>query len=132
VEEIMLRQIWAIVAAVLLAVCALGADQKPAVEKEGNPRQLEKGMTAPVLIEKTTPAYPEDAKKEKIQGSVKLDALIGTGGEVTEVKAVESPDPRLSAAAIDAVKQWKFTPAKDKQGKPIQCKSSVTVNFKLK
>jgi len=131
-EGIMFRQSLATVAAVLLAACVLYADQKPASEKEGDCKKLEKGMTAPVLIEKTTPAYPEDAKKEKIQGSVKLDASIGTGGEVTEVKAVESPDPRLSDAAIDAVKQWKFTPAKDKQGKPVACKSTVTVNFKLK
>ncbi len=118
--------------ALMLAAGIVWPAQKPGDEKAFTPLKLEKGMTAPTLVEKIIPAYPADAKNEKVEGSVKLEVVINTKGEVVEVKTVESADPRLSTAATDAVKQWKFTPAKDKQGKPVQCKSSITVNFKLK
>ncbi len=127
----MLRRAFALFA-LMLAAGFVWAAQKPADEKAFTPLKLEKGMTAPTLVEKITPAYPADAKDEKLEGSVKLEIVINPKGEVIDVKAVESTDPRFSTAATDAVKQWKFTPAKDKQGKPVQCKSRVTVNFKLK
>jgi len=92
---------------------------------------VEKDVTKPVLVEKTDPKYPEEAKKEKIQGAVKLDAIIGTDGRVVGLKSAESPDERLTKAAMDAVKNWKFKPAVNSKGKPVQVKITLTVNFKL-
>lgn len=87
-------------------------------------------LTPPVLVEKVNPKYPPDAKTEKIQGTVKVDAVIDAEGKVVEAAASESPDARLSQAAVDAVKQWKFKPAL-KDGKPVKAKSTVTINFRL-
>jgi protein TonB len=39
-------------------------------------------------------------------------------------------DPRLAAAALDAVKQWRYEPIL-KDGKPVDFKATVTINFKL-
>ena len=87
-------------------------------------------LTPPVLVEKVNPTYPPEAKTEKIQGSVKVEAVIDAQGKVVEATASESPDARLSQAAVDAVKQWKFKPAL-KDGKAVKAKSTVTINFRL-
>lgn len=91
-----------------------------------------KDVTEPVLVSKVEPAYPPDAKNDKVIGAVVLEVTIGADGSVVEAKAVKSPDPRLAQAAIDAVKQWKFKPAQTKAGKAIQVLAHVTVNFRLK
>jgi protein TonB len=88
-------------------------------------------VTKPVLVEKTDPQYPEEARKGKVQGAVKLDATIGTDGRVVDLKIAESPDDSLSKAAMDAVKNWKFKPAVNSKGKPIKVKMTLTVNFRL-
>ncbi len=130
----MMRQILVITAAILLL--AGGASWAFQGKAGGTGKEKaadsEKDVSKPVLIEKVNPKYPEGAKKEKIQGSVKLDAVINAEGRVIEFKDVESPDERLTKAAMDAVKEWKFKPAMDAKGKPVQVKMTLTVNFKLK
>ncbi len=128
----MMRRILVIMVVMLLTASASWALQ----EKTGGKAKVvdaekEKDVTKPVVVEKTIPKYPEDAKKEKIQGAVKLDAIIDKEGKVLELKAVESPDERLTKAAMEAVKGWKFKPAMDSKGKPVQVKITLTVNFKL-
>ena len=100
----------------------------PPMEQSVN---VEKDVTKPVLLEKTDPQYPEQARKGKIQGAVKLDATIGTDGRVVDLKIAESPDESLSKAAADAVRNWKFKPAVNPKGKPVKVKMTLTVNFKL-
>lgn len=90
------------------------------------------GITAPVQLRKVAPAYPAEAVKDKATGVVVLQLLIGADGKVHEVEVLQDPDPRLTKAAVEAVKQWEFQPARDKDGKPVSVKSSVTLNFELK
>jgi len=87
--------------------------------------------TKPEIIEKVSPKYPEEAKKEGVTGKVIVEALLGTDGRVMEAKVVNDADSRLAQAAVDAVKQWKFKPA-EKNGKPVKVKTTVTLNFQLK
>jgi TonB family protein len=58
---------------------------------------------------RVAPVYPEIAKRLKISGVVKLEALVDAQGKVKSVKAV-SGNHMLGAAAEDAVRQWKFEP----------------------
>lgn len=90
------------------------------------------GITAPVLTRKVAPAYPDEARQDRVTGVVVLQLLIGADGKVREVEVLQDPDPRLTRAAVEAVKQWEFEPARDKDGKPLSVKSSVTLNFALK
>jgi TonB family protein len=53
------------------------------------------------------PVYPEIAKRMKISGEVKLEALVDADGKVKEVRAV-SGNHILGEAAEDAVRKWKF------------------------
>ena len=64
-----------------------------------------------------------------MQGVVILEATIGTDGHVTDVKILRSI-PLLDAAALDAVKQWEYTPT-TLNGQPVPVIMTVTVNFTL-
>ena len=59
-----------------------------------------------------------------------LKIIIGVDGAVTDVKAQPGFDEGLTENAVNTVKTWKFKPAM-KDGKPVPCKVSVEVSFKL-
>ncbi len=87
-------------------------------------------ITKPVEIEKTVPKYPEEARLEKVMGMVIVETVITVKGLVDDVKVLESPDERLSAAAVEAARQWRFEPALC-DGKPASVYYKVTFNFRL-
>ena len=84
----------------------------------------------PVEIQRVQPTYPEEARKNRVQGRVVVRAVIDEKGVVTKVEAVESSDPMLTESALDAVKKWTYKPA-TKKGKPVKVFLTVTVSFKL-
>src|SRR5271165_7672266 len=57
------------------------------------------------------PEYSESARKSKTMGNVLLAVAINASGTVDAVKVVCALDPGLDQKTVDAVKQWKFTPA---------------------
>ena len=90
---------------------------------------LSEGITPPKLVIRIDPKYTEDAKAARIAGMVIIATEIDELGNVASAE-VRKPLPfGLSAAALDAVKQWKFEPAM-KDGKPVRVKFNITVNFK--
>jgi TonB family protein len=91
----------------------------------------DRGMIEPTLVQRVDPKYPEEARVEKVEGVVVLDAVVDTEGKVTETTPVKDPDARLTKAATEAVLQWRFEPARDAKGKPIAVVYTVTVAFKL-
>jgi len=56
--------------------------------------------------------YPDDARKRGIEGPVVLEILIDAQGKVREARLIESPDSSLGAAALEAIRQFEFVPAK--------------------
>ena len=83
------------------------------------------------LIHRIEPVYPEQALREGIQGTVRLAIVINEEGFVYELSAIEGNNPILEAAAIDAVKQWQYSPTL-LNGEPVAAKATVTVVFNLK
>lgn len=81
------------------------------------------------LVHDVTPAYPPEAGRARIEGTVVLWAVIGKDGSVQEVR-VESGLPILAQAAIDAVKQWRYKPYL-LNGEPVEVDSRITINFAL-
>lgn len=63
----------------------------------------------PSVIKDVKPRYPYEALTSRVEGTVQVAATIGTDGTVTDARVVRSI-PVLDAAAIEAVRQWKFTP----------------------
>jgi len=76
-------------------------------------------------VKKTVkPVYPEIALKMRVEGTVKLEAVVDRDGAVTNVIVV-SGHALLKPAAVECVKQWQYEPATDTTLVPI------AVNFKL-
>jgi protein TonB len=83
----------------------------------------------PKKLKNVSPVYPDIAKQARVQGVVILECTISPQGKVTDVKVLRGI-PLLDQAAIDAVKQWVYTPTL-LNGVPVPVIMTVTVNFKL-
>lgn len=66
----------------------------------------------PKLVKKIAPLYPEEARKQGIQGVVELEATINRAGTVIGVKVLpaQTPQPLLEQAAVAALRQWQYAP----------------------
>jgi TonB family protein len=84
----------------------------------------------PRLVHKVNPVYPEEAKKNKIEGQVLLDVRVGRDGTVVAV-SVKSGHEALAPAAVAAVQQWKYEPILGPDGKPAEVSMTITINFRL-
>jgi TonB family protein len=62
------------------------------------------------LVSKVNPVYPEDAKKDKVEGIVLLDVKVEKSGEVSSVKVKKGPEA-LREASVGAVRQWRYEPS---------------------
>lgn len=81
------------------------------------------------LIARPDPAYPELARRARIQGIVKLQVKVKADGSV-EVQKILQGEPVLADAAIDAVKRWRANPASI-NGTRVETISTVTFDFEL-
>lgn len=86
-------------------------------------------IKAPIQIRKVQPIYPAEAQAAKVQGIVILEATIGSDGRVTDAKVLRSV-PLLDQAAVDAVRQWEYTPTL-MNCMPVPVIMTVTVTFNL-
>jgi|SRR5271156_741860 len=78
---------------------------------------------------RTVPAYPYEAQQQRVEGTVKLHAVVGTDGSVRSVDPVSGPDS-LVEAATTAVREWRFAPTK-LDGRPVDVQDDVTLFFRL-
>ncbi|MGA8867119.1 MAG: TonB family protein [Candidatus Sulfotelmatobacter sp.] len=81
------------------------------------------------LLRRVEPEYPEEARKQGIQGPVVLDVHIGKDGAVQDVNLV-SGQSILADAATSAVKQWRFKPH-SVDGREVEMQTRVTLRFTL-
>jgi len=82
------------------------------------------------LVKMVKPVYPPEAKAKGIQGTVKLQALIGKNGAVKELKVLGGPE-ELVPPSVEAVKQWVYEPTL-KDGQPVEVVTDIDVNYSLK
>jgi len=77
------------------------------------------------------PVYPKSMRDAGREGVVPIEALIGTDGSVTSVRVLTAQvHPDFAIAAVDAVRQWKFTPTL-LNGAPVEVVMKVSVEFRL-
>ncbi len=89
------------------------------------------GITEPEALHKAPVTYPEEARKQKLSGVVVAEAVIDKQGLVVDVKVLETPDKLLSEAAVASIRQWRFKPARDAEGKEISVLYVLTIKFCL-
>jgi protein TonB len=81
------------------------------------------------IIYRVQPSYPPIARQARVQGTVELRAIISKSGTIENLVVVRG-HPLLSAAAIEAVRQWRYRPYL-LNNEPIEVETEITVNFVL-
>lgn len=87
-------------------------------------------VQSPKLLSSVAPVYPPLAKQSNVEGDVVIQAEIGISGIVTSMKVVSGP-VLLRSAAMDALRKWRYAPAK-LDGRPISTHYEVTIRFRLR
>jgi TonB family protein len=106
------------------------ADAEAQAQAKASALRVGGKVKPPKKIKDVKPVYPPAAKSAKIAGVVIIEATIGADGKVIDTKVLRSV-PMLDQAALDAVRQWEFTPTL-LNGKPVPVIMTVTTNFSLK
>jgi protein TonB len=79
------------------------------------------------VLKQVEPDYPAQARTFRIQGSVRLHALVGTDGKVRAVEVLEG-HPALTQAAVRAVEKWEYAPLVVRS-RAMEAPTQVVVNF---
>lgn len=88
------------------------------------------GVSMPRAIYAPEPEFSEEARIKKFQGEVTLLVTIGTDGRARNLTVVRSLGMGLDQKAMDAVRTWRFDPAR-KDGRPVAVQMNIIVNFHL-
>jgi protein TonB len=102
---------------------------KPKPQPQSTPLRIGGGVQSAKLIVGPTPTYPPLARAARTQGTVKIQALIGRDGVIRNLQAMSGP-PLLIAAALEAVRQWRYQPTL-LNGDPVEVITEIEVNFTL-
>jgi protein TonB len=87
------------------------------------------GIAPPMKTRNVNPVYPPEAQVNRVQGVVIIEARIETDGRVSQARVLRSI-PLLDDAALDAVRQWEYTPTL-LNGQAVPVVMTVTVNFTM-
>jgi TonB family protein len=90
--------------------------------------QRSTGATPAKVLHRVDPNYPQVARSMHLSGEVVLETLVGADGRVKSVRTLSGPDI-LATAAADAVRRWRYEPAKQ-NGKNVESTVEVKVNFR--
>lgn len=98
----------------------------------GTPRRIRVGgnVQAANLISQVRPIYPPGAQSAGIEGTVRLQGIIGGDGSMLALSVLGSNDPDLTNAALEAVRQWRYRPVR-LNGIPVEIVTTIDVDFKL-
>ncbi len=88
------------------------------------------GVTSPRVLYREDPQYTEQARADKVAGTVLLNMVIGTDGLAHDISIVKGIGAGLDEKAIEAVAKWHFQPG-TLNGEPVAVRASIEINFKL-
>jgi protein TonB len=103
----------------------------PPPPKAATPKRIRVGgqVEAAKLIYQPKPEYPPLAKMARIQGTVRLEAIISKDGTIQDLKVL-SGHPLLVKSALEAVQRWRYQPTL-LNGEPVEVVTEIDVNFTL-
>jgi len=116
---------------VLGSILAGVAPPPPPPPRAETPKRIRVGgqVEAAKAIFKPTPEYPPLAKMARIQGTVRLEAIISKDGSIQDLKVI-SGHPLLVQSAMGAVQKWRYQPTL-LNGEPVEVVTEIDVNFTL-
>ena len=87
-------------------------------------------VSAPVPLRKVDPKYLPSAIADRVEGTVRLAAVIRIDGHVDSVRLLRHLDDRLDESAAQAIDKWEFQPAR-RNGKPVDVDAVIEIPFRL-
>jgi TonB family protein len=97
----------------------------------GGPYRPGSGIEPPRLLREVKADYSEEARQRGIRGDVVLEIVVRRDGSVGDVKVLQGLPGGLNDRAVQAVRQWRFSPA-HRQGAAVDVIVEVAVEFKLR
>jgi protein TonB len=97
----------------------------------GGPYRPGAGITAPAILREVKPDYTEEGRRRTVEGDVVLEIVVRSDGAVGSVKLLQGLGAGLDQRAVEAVRQWRFSPAK-RYGTPVDVIVEVAMEFKLR
>jgi len=91
--------------------------------------RISQGVMQGYLVQRVQPDYPPLARQARVQGTVVLAATISEQGRIENLQVTSGP-PMLVAAAIEAVRRWRYRPFL-LNGEPVEVSTSITIVFSL-
>src|SRR5215469_3239352 len=88
------------------------------------------GISAPTIIKRVVPQYTDEARQERVVGTVILQIVIQTNGTADVLRVVKPMPFGLTESALEALQQWRFMPAV-RNGKEIPVAATIEVAFNL-
>ncbi|MEM9558346.1 MAG: TonB family protein [Acidobacteriota bacterium] len=98
--------------------------------KPSGPLRLGGEIEPPVRVHFVKPRYPSVARRARVGGTIHLEAVIGTDGRVVDVKPLAGLPLGITEAAIEAVEQWRYEPAR-LGGRPVAVFLDLRIDFTL-
>jgi periplasmic protein TonB len=97
----------------------------------GGPYRPGSGITPPRLLREVKADYTEEARRRGLSGEVVLEIVVRRDGSVGDVKVLQGLGSGLNERAVQAVRQWRFSPA-ERLGTPVDVIVEVSVEFRLR
>jgi TonB family C-terminal domain len=136
------RWVGAIFACVLLGLLAAGfrwqwdrtwaelesSTKTSQVDAEKPQAQVPAAVMQSLLVHRIEPVYPAEARKQRLQGVIAVNIVVGRDGSVLSMRALNGPE-LLAKAAMDALRWWKFEPYR-LNGDPAVVETTLAIEFK--
>ena len=88
-------------------------------------------VTPPVVVKSVEAQYSDEARRKKIEGVALISLIVDVHGKPQSVRVARSLEPGLDEKAVEAIKQYRFTPAKKRDGTPVPVMITIEVDFHL-
>lgn len=90
--------------------------------------ELGSDIAPPRITRQVNPEYPEHIRGIRVKGIVGVGVVVTAKGEPDDLKVVKSLDKDVDRCVVDALRQWRFAPAK-KDGKPVAVRIVIEIEF---
>jgi protein TonB len=77
------------------------------------------------------PVYTEEGRRRSVEGDVVMEVVVRADGGIGTVRVLQGLGSGLDQRAIDAVRQWRFSPAR-RYGTPVDVLVEIAVEFRLR
>src|ERR1700756_332597 len=89
------------------------------------------GIRPPMILKSALALYTDEARLNRIEGAVTVEALMGTEGRIESMRVLKGLGFGLDEVALASVREWEFSPA-TRDGVPVSVVAQIDVQFTLR